>query len=43
MKQSLEKLEEKSKEVAVLETQIKELEQKLKSANAKVSEKVSFD
>lgn len=43
LKQSLKKLEEKSKEVTGLETQIKELEQKLKSADAKLLEKVSFD
>lgn len=42
LKQSLEKLEEKSKEVAVLETRVKELEQKLKLAEAALLDKVSF-
>jgi len=42
LKESLEKLEEKSKAVVTLEQQVTELEHKLQQAEAKLLEKVGF-
>lgn len=42
MKESLEQLQEKTSEVINLEKQIKELQEKLHHADAKLLEKVSF-